>query len=301
MVIYPVVRWPVMFDLLRTVETSDAKDTTLEVLVAAEKRACERLLNIYQTTLEHSTAEEHAQAPIHQLFWHRITGGRLKSFYSGKQVLLPHSLDESISFDELLEYKWSINGVEQQYTLGELIERAKMTLDPAQAAVTVIGHGDAHFGNVFLEDKQDYLYFDPAFAGRHSPLLDVIKPMFHNIFATWMYFPSEVEKELSLAVRLDNRGKRIAIEHTFSWSPIRQAILQTKDRYLLNPLVDWLRSINALPKNWQEIVQSALMCCPLLTINLIDRQRFPAVIGWLGFTLAVLMGNKGIQTLKDWD
>jgi hypothetical protein len=77
--------------------------------------------------------------------------------------------------------------------------------------------------------------------------------------------------------------------------------LQTKDRYLLNPLVDWLRSINALPKNWQEIMQSALMCCPLLTINLIDRQRFPAVIGWLGFTLAVLMGNKGIQTLKDWD
>lgn len=299
MVIYPVVRWPVMFDLVRAVEMGNTKHATIEMLVAAEKRECERLLDIYQEALKYSTAEEHAYAPIHQLFWYRLTAGRLKNFYSGKQMLIPRTIDEYVPFDKLLRYKWSVNGAEQKYPLGELIERAKIVLNPAQTAMTVIGHGDAHFGNVFLEEKKDYLYFDPAFAGRHSPLLDVIKPLFHNVFATWMYFPHDVEQGLSLDVLVQDQERTIVVEHTYDWSPIRQAILQTKMDYLLKPLIEWLRSIEALPENWLEIMQSALMCCPLLTVNLIDRQRFPAVIGWLGFTLAVLMGNNGMQSWRE--
>jgi hypothetical protein len=89
MVIYPVVRWPVMFDLTRAVELGNAEEGTFEILVSAEKQECGRLLDIYESTFAHSTPEEHARAPIHQLFWHRLTGGRLKSFYEGKLVPFP--------------------------------------------------------------------------------------------------------------------------------------------------------------------------------------------------------------------
>src|SRR5438270_650641 len=107
MVIYPVVHWPVVFDLVRAVETGEAGDVTIETLVAAEKRECKRLLAIYEKTLAHSTAGENASAPIHQLFWHRLTGGRFKSFYAGKIVPLPgregmQNLEGDIPFDELL-------------------------------------------------------------------------------------------------------------------------------------------------------------------------------------------------------
>src|SRR6202521_5565553 len=78
MVIYPVVRWPVMFDLMRAVEIGQGGDIALETLVAAEKRECARLLAIYEATLAPRTAVENASAPIHQLFWHRLTGGRLQ-------------------------------------------------------------------------------------------------------------------------------------------------------------------------------------------------------------------------------
>src|SRR5581483_2916824 len=84
MVIYPVVHWPVMFDLMRTIETNTPKDVSLEMLVAAERRECARLLAIYEKTLSHNNANENARAPIHQLFWHRLAGERLKSFYEGK-------------------------------------------------------------------------------------------------------------------------------------------------------------------------------------------------------------------------
>src|SRR6266702_7740202 len=90
MVIYPVVRWPVMFDLMRTVETGEAEDGTFGVLVSAEKQECERLLDIYRSTFASSKAEEHAHAPIHQLFWHRLAGGRYKSFYEGKVIPFPN-------------------------------------------------------------------------------------------------------------------------------------------------------------------------------------------------------------------
>lgn len=296
MVIYPVIRWPVMFDLMREVETGNTEHATVELLAAAEKRECERLLHIYQTGLGYSSAEEHAKAPIHQLFWHRLVGGRLDHFYTGKSVLLPRSAASLVSFERLTRFRWRINGVMQRYTPGELIERAKKVLDPAQEAMTVIGHGDAHFGNVFLEQQQDYLYFDPAFAGRHSPLLDIVKPLFHNVFATWMYFPHAVEPNCRLEVHVQEQEQIIDIRYPFDLPPVREAILRTKEEYLLKPLLSWLRSIDALPENWLDILQSALLCCPLLTVNLFDHQRMPATISWLGLMYAVHMGNNGITS-----
>jgi phosphoglycolate phosphatase-like HAD superfamily hydrolase len=296
MVIYPVVKWPVMFDLMREIETGQTSNATLDMLVSAERGECERMLAIYRATLAPVTAEQHAQAPIHQLFWHRLAGSRLNSFYAGKSVPLPgngNNTDEqqNIAFDDMLRYRWIIQGNEQPFTLGELIERGKTALHPAQATMTVIGHGDAHFGNVFLENQRDYLYFDPAFAGKHSPLLDVIKPLYHNVYATWMYFPQEIARDLHLTVTV--RDMTIIVEHDYTLAPVRQAIVATKLKYLLKPLLTELSERHALPVNWQEIMQLALMCCPLLTINLLDETRYPPAITWLGLAHAVQMGNCG--------
>ncbi len=305
MVIYPVVTWPVMFDLVRAVETGGASEINIETLVLAEKHECRRLRDIYRSTLAFSPEEEHARAPIHQLFWHRLAGGRFKSFYAGKTVPLPGSNETrevAIPFDELLTYHWIINGVTQRRTLHELVERAKVVLNPVRAAMTIIGHGDAHFGNVFLESTGHkdaglrYLYFDPAFAGRHSPLLDVIKPLFHNVFATWMYFPQDIARGLQLSV--SRHEMTLNVEHNYTLTPVRRAIVQTKIEHLLTPLIEELRSQEALPADWPEMMRLALMCCALLTINLLDRERMPAAITWLGLSQAVEMGNSGIEAWR---
>src|SRR5437763_4673105 len=105
MVIYPVVHWPIMFDLIRAVEMGNAAEGSYDILVSAEKHECGRLLDIYQSTFAQSTAVEHARAPIHQLYWHRLLGGRFKSFYEGKLIQYPrgtNAQENSISFNELL-------------------------------------------------------------------------------------------------------------------------------------------------------------------------------------------------------
>jgi hypothetical protein len=302
MVIYPVVHSPVMFDLMHEVETGDNTRATVEILTAAERRECDRLLSIYQETLAGSTAEEHAQAPIHQLFWHRLTGGRLQSFYTEQFFPFPGDAGQSdkdtgagLTFEELQTYQWTINGEDvtgAYLTLGSMIERATTVLRPERAFKTVIGHGDAHFGNVFLEDQTTYRYFDPAFAGRHTPILDIVKPLFHNVFATWMYFPQEVMRDLQLSVSL--QGTRIVIEHNYELAPVRTALLETKLTYLVRPLLDKLRRYDALPEDWAEIMRLALMCCPLLTVNLLDSSKRSAEICWLGLSQVMQMGNLAI-------
>lgn len=297
MVVYPVMNWPVMFDLLYSLETDEATDVTLEQVLQAELREDEHLLNIYHETAQETSAIKHAEAPIHQLFWHRLAGERYNSFYQGRSLALPGLGEASLSFEELLKKHWVINGVEQPLTLGELVERGRELLHPEQDATTVIGHGDAHFGNVFLEEQERFLYFDPAFSGRHSVLLDIVKPLFHNIFATWMYFPLEVSQKLNLSV--EEQGERLIVNHNYTLTPLRQAILRTKVEHLLEPLQAWLRADGRLPEEWDETLKLALMCCPLLTINLLDRERLPLEIGWLGFLFAVQMGNTGLQPWRE--
>lgn len=293
MVIYPVIRWAEMFNLMRASETgSDTNGVTMEQLVAAEKCECKRLLEIYDSILKLSSAQENAQAKIYQLFWHRLAGERLQNFYLGEQVLLPSQDGRSIPFVDLLSYRWVVNGKPigvdgEQPTLGMLIERGKKVLHPERDFWTVVGHGDAHFGNVFLEEGKRYLYFDPAFAGHHSPLLDIVKPLFHNVFAMWMYFGLDVARELQISV--EQRNEIIYVEHNYDLPPIRQAMLETKQELLLKPLIELMRKRGALPDDWREILRLALLCCPLLTIDML--RRLPVSVCWLGLSQAMQMGT----------
>ncbi len=121
------------------------------------------------------------------------------------------------------------------------------------------------------------------------PILDIVKPFFHNVFATWMYFAQDVARTLHLSVCL--RDSTVFIDHNYVLTPLRQAILHTKVEYLLQPLVTLLHTRNALPDDWSEIMRMALMCCPLLTVNLLDEQRMPSAISWLGLSQVMQMGN----------
>jgi hypothetical protein len=113
------------------------------------------------------------------------------------------------------------------------------------------------------------------------------------VFATWMYFPHDIAQSLQLTV--SRSDMTIAVEHNYRLAPVREAILQTKVEYLLRPLIAELRARDALPADWEEIMQLAMLCCALLTINLLDGERMPPSITWLGLLLTVQTGNSGIQ------
>jgi hypothetical protein len=281
--IYDVIESPSVFDVAQAIDLGARDD--LPSLTEAQNRADDDLLRIYQSTLKMQSAEEAGSAAVHQLFYHRL-GARYTQFYVGKRVALPGA---RLRWEDICRRRWVINGVEYAGTLGEAVERARTVIRPEQLGLSIIGHGDAHNGNVFFTPG-GLVYFDPAFGGRHHPLLDLTKPLFHNVFATWMYHPQEVAATLHIEWRDD--GTTIHVEHDHRPSNCRRMFFDSKIERVLKPLAAELHRHNGLA-GWRAILKSALLCCPLLTMNLADSSRFPPGITLLGLCYAVEMGLDG--------
>lgn len=332
-VLYQIITYPTLFDLLKIEEDKEGRegeddtdnridrgdrgdrinkiddttaDATKSILLNGQIALDKLVYEIYSKNLSTASAEEHAKAPIHQLFSHRLAeDGRVGLFYRNKNLNLEST---SIPFETLSEIRWSINGVEYSQSLNEIINRSRDMLKPGKAPV-VPGHGDAHNGNIFVDLEQRKFYmFDPAFAGKHHPLLDLTKPLFHNIFARWMYYPDQVLQEFQLDFTI--RDNRISIEHDFKPSALRLAHLKTRVENVLRPTVELLKNNGALDASWRSFVRSALFCCPFLTVNLFSdyvangtlSERYKPPVKLLGLAMAIELGateHKGSSILTD--
>lgn len=297
--IYPVVTDDSVFDVARIIE--NGMEYRLAALTQAQHAADDELLSIYRRTLDWQDEASAAAAPIHQLFHHRLWGGRLKRFYSD-EVLISLPMVGEMSMGEVCASTWTINGQVYAETLDHIIGRAVGLLQPGQPGASVIGHGDAHNGNVFLKEREgnpSLLYFDPAFAGRHHPLLDLTKPLFHNVFAMWMYFPAQIGATLN--IRLHREGERFIVEHDYVLHAVRRLFLDSKVERVLVPILCELQARGWLREDWRAFLKAALFCCPLLTMNLGDATKYPPEIVLLGLAMAVEMGSESydVRSLID--
>jgi len=300
LLIYEVIDDPSVFDVAWSIEYEGDK-AKLAPLRQAQNLADRHLLGYHKRTLSPQTAIDAAATPIHQLFYHRLVGGRLERFYGplpgkGENSMSIRLPDNVYPMEKIRSVKWIINGQKYDESLDDIIESAISLLEPGQPGPSVIGHGDAHNGNVFFREADkppSLLYFDPAFAGRHHPLLDLAKPLFHNVFAMWMYFPQEKARELNISVQRYNGT--IEITHDYTLPEVRLMFLRSKVDHTLLPLLQELKSRGELRPDWRRYLKAALFCCPFLTLNLADEDRFPPEITALGLTMAMEMGSESTE------
>jgi hypothetical protein len=295
LLIYEVINDPSVFELAWQIEHGNYQHELAE-LTRAQNASDDDLLNLYMGTLQHQSANSANDSPIHQLFYHRLVGGRLQRFYGGLagkdggevKIRLP---DGDYSMREIQHKKWIINGQRYELSLNEIIDEAIRILNPLQSGPSIIGHGDAHNGNVFfhgVDNEFSLLYFDPAFAGRHHPALDLTKPLFHNVFAMWMYYPEVMRDQTPITLKQD--GLKWYVEYNYQLPPVRQMFLQSKIQRTFIPIMLELKRRGDLRDDWRRHLKSALFCCPFLTLNLADAERFPPEISLLGLCMAVEMG-----------
>jgi hypothetical protein len=321
-VLYQIITYPTLFDLMKIEEDKElgctTSDTTSETtsdtgsknvaqkLLAGQVQLDKTVYDIYSQTVKQASSEDNSKAPIHQLFSHRLAeDGRVGLFYKGKTIQLG---SEVLPFDTLANMSWTINGVEYSESISQLIDRSRKDLAPREGPV-IAGHGDAHNGNIFVDlEKSKFYMFDPAFAGQHHPLLDLTKPLFHNVFARWMYYPEQVSQEFDL--KFEVRGNQIIIDHSYKPSALRLSHLGTRVNNVLRPTVALLKERGDVDDSWREFVRSALFCCPFLTVNLFAdyvangtlSERYKLPIKLLGLAMAVELGamtHKGSSQLTD--
>ena len=289
LLVYERIDNPSVFDVAWAIERGQPLEAAHEEdLQQAQTREEDALWRRYRESLRWQNAEAAASAPIHQLFHHRLTGGRYARFYDDDCKI--GLSGESLSYAELRERRWQVNGQQYNETLTDIVARCLRLLEPAQPGPAIIGHGDAHNGNVFLRAGRSphLMYFDPAFAGAHHPLLDLAKPVFHNVFAMWMYFPHEMRARLRVGLRREANVLVVSYENALH--PVRELFFHNKLERVLRPALRELRGRGWLREDWRAYFKAALACCPLLTLNLADRARFPAEISLLGFAMTMEMG-----------
>ena len=283
--IYPVKTSERFFDTCENLDSKPMFDLSVQKALNAQKKLDKDAYKIYKKTLHSAEPQNLSNESILQLFYWRLIekdnpyelAGRVKDFYQGKKFKFTKSVD--ITFEELCELKWSINGVMYENTLGSAFRRALQNLSPeshldknTQTYPAVIAHGDAHNGNVWYNNDKEtprLSLFDPAFAGQHIPaLLTEIKPLFHNIFAhpLWLYDPKRAERDFKISMAI--KDGVIYVEHDFKFPSLRKEFLNIKKQEIWKPLLKLLKTKKMLPENWEEYMRSALFCCPTLVMNL---------------------------------
>jgi hypothetical protein len=289
LLVYDDVESPSVFDVADAIEQGD--ETLRGPLTTAQERADCQLMEIYSSTLQDGQFGSSAEAAVHQLFHHRLVGGRFEDFYKSPKATfdLPGLGPRPVA--ELFGSNWEVNGQFYAESIWEVVSRSERLLDPARPGCSIVGHGDAHNGNVFFSESHDLTYFDPAFAGRHNPLLDLTKPLYHNVFARWLYFPSLIDRELSLSVT--RRGDTLVVTHDYELSSLRTMFLESKIVKVVTPFLGALAQQGLLDPEWRALLKSALFCCPMLTMNIADAGRFPPAVCALALASSIEMGSEG--------
>jgi Ser/Thr protein kinase RdoA (MazF antagonist) len=292
---------PRLADLCRPVELGDGDPAPL---IEAQRVLDCLIGERYLASLHATTAAQIEAESIHRLFHARLVdfgdgstlGGRARRFYVDQMFRFP---GVALSWRDLADKRWRINGVTYRRTLGELFEESRTRLRPLQLAGhgAVVAHGDAHNANVWVEQTEGckLVFFDPAFAGLHIPaLLAEVKATFHNIFAhpLWLYDAPIADRRFTAAVAV--AGDTLDVTTDWRLSPLRAAFLESKAERVWRPLLAELAVRGWLPPDWRRILRCALFCCPTLVMDLRagGSADHTPVTSAIGLAVAITMGSE---------
>ncbi|ASJ74030.1 hypothetical protein [Granulosicoccus antarcticus] len=277
---------PELHSLSRDIEKAGCPPALMSPVIEAFDRFQEQVGQRYLDSLHMAEPDQVADEAIHGLYHRRLVdhqddehfGARIRDYYLGRQFALPNG--QTIEFEEFWHLQWTINECHYPLSLHDALTTARTLLKPMPTGPVpaMTAHGDDHTGNLLYNpgdvEGNRISYFDPAFAGSHIPALQApCKALYHICYAhpNMLYDPAELEA--SVSVELEEGI--LHVNHDWQMSPLRQAYLQSQIEHVWEPLIAELQKRGSLPENWQSIVNSTLLCCPVLCKNLLPGYGLP--------------------------
>ena len=273
LLIYPRVEAPTLFDLLK--ESYEKREN----LITSRELAVLSRLNrqVGRTMVDSSTVADSREAvdsPVQTLFLERFKeGGRIDMWYKPDTRFTLPERGGDITWRELLEAKWVINGDSYDITLSEVIKNARKYLSFAgeSRALVCVSHGDDHAGNIFMDKKEGRAtIFDPAFAGWNPASLSNIKALAHSCVVPMggMYYDPKIGD-----VFYDwDRDKHVMhVDVPFESSALygaHEAIAKQITDLRILPLIQRSKQAGIDINSEYERIKYALAGCALLTINI---------------------------------
>ncbi|KAI0525457.1 hypothetical protein F5B22DRAFT_658295 [Xylaria bambusicola] len=253
----------------------------LEKLLYTELVKAGDTLRAYRSSLSLERNSSAHRCNIQRFFHDRLLENRRVQAHYGHGISLG---GQTISLDRLLSLRWLINGTSYP-SLYQAYKEASDIISPTSAQIlscpTVFGLGDAHGGNVMIDESSakgggtsDILFIDYEVAGFHPVMLDLAKPLYNDLFYEMLYrrlTPSCIS--LGLKYTLDMETNTVILDMKPQIDNLTQALLDIKLRYLIKPLCDELRFLGANLEDHVPLLSTSLFLCATLGLSLASNEE----------------------------
>lgn len=155
---------------------AELKNKTQEFIELEKEK--ERLLKEIHKIKKDISTKNYLSSKTNSLFYKRINGERFDLFYKDSPNNISKYFDKKIILNGT-PFEQSINDIFTQ------IKKKYKSLNKDKSLPGILGHGDAHHGNIIVNGK---IYFiDNEYAGYMPAFMELAKPYYNDLLGTLLF------------------------------------------------------------------------------------------------------------------
>jgi len=215
-----------------------------------EKEKESLLKKLHSVVKEDFSFNEYLKSKTNQLFYKRLIGARYKTYYGQTKNSL------SSYFDHRIE----LNGKLLPRSINEIVNGIidKFQNPRTDNVKALLGHGDAHHGNIIL--NKNIWFIDSEYAGFMPPYMELAKPYYNDFIGTLFFHYHEILDKYFRISKFNQTKTRLVFRIE---TPIKMNMYLKVTRIKLNSRQS---DINKTTKDFLSL-NDYLILCHMLTKN----------------------------------
>lgn len=173
-ILYDYIEGPLMSEVFSDIRNQKQFNS----FIALERRKELKLVGLYSKQTGLLDYNRYIKSRANKLFFYRFTGQRYREFYK----------TEKSNISNLFNRKIILNGQTLPLTVEQIIYnllKKYTNHDDTLRVESILGHGDAHHGNIIINKK--IWFIDNEYADVTTPLMEIAKP-YYNDFLGGIFF-----------------------------------------------------------------------------------------------------------------
>jgi len=234
-----VLRW-ILFEYVpgklmaeEFLQIKDRKD--LELFCELEKQKEKLLNNFYSKSKIKISYDDYIKSRTNRLFYDRLLGERYKLFFK------KNADNISLYFNRQL----IVNNIKFPHTVDQIFEsiRKKYSLRNNKKIITIMGQGDAHHGNIIVNQK--IWFIDNEYADFIPPFMELAKPYYNDFIGTLFFHHHKILNQHFQINHFEDTGTRLVFKIKYpqkitNFLKITQIKLRERKKIINNKTEDFL-------------------------------------------------------------
>ena len=172
---------------------------------------------------------------VNQLFYGRLFGERYQLFFAR----------DHNNLSSYFNHRLIVNGKKFQFTIGETLKmiQEKYTPQADREVMAIMGHGDAHHGNIILNSK--IWFIDNEYADFMPPFMELAKPYYNDFIGRLFFHHPKILNQYFQIDHFEEKNNQLVFKISYPQKMINslaitQVKLQMRNKFVNNKTDDFL-------------------------------------------------------------